>query len=123
MRRRTLRPEPEAALVCRALTRLRAAGYRACHINDSRMIINKGGRFELVADPDCAGFSDIVAINLTTGQLVAIECKRPGEKPRPNQVEWLEAFALAGADVYVMTVENEAEVMAAVLGERVPVAV
>lgn len=123
MRTRAVRPEPEAALVCRALTRLKAAGYLTCHISDSRMIVNIGGRFQLVADPECAGFPDVIAVHRETGHMVAIECKRPGEKPRPNQVDWLATLAAAGADTYVMTVENEAEVMGAVLGERELVAV
>lgn len=118
MRWPTLRPEPEAALVERTLKRLKAAGYLTCHISDSRMIVNRHGRFEVVADPECAGFSDIFAVNRVTGHMVAIECKRPGEHPRPNQVEWLETLALAGADTYTMTVLNEAAVMGAVLGER-----
>lgn len=86
------------------------------------MIVNRAGRFELVADPECAGFPDILACHPQTGRIVAIECKARGKKPRANQVEWLSVLFLCGAETWVMDPDNEAEVMGAVLG-REPVGV
>lgn len=93
------------------------------HVSDSRMIVNRAGRFCLEADPECAGWPDIYAVNLATGRAVAIECKRRGQRPRPNQVAWLAALAAAGTETFVATVVNEAAVRAELgLDVEVPVA-
>lgn len=117
--RRTLRPEPERALVDRLLAALRSNGWRAMHRSDSRMIVNIGGRFEVVADPECAGWPDIFAVCPATGRQVAIECKQDGRYPRQNQVEWLDDLGLVGVETFVCWPSNEAEVMGRLL--RVPV--
>lgn len=91
---------------------MKAAGWLTMHISDSRMIVNRAGRICLAADPECAGWPDIYAVHLATGRAVAIECKRPGQRPRPNQVSWLAALAGTGVETFVATRENEAEVRA-----------
>lgn len=91
------------------------------HISDSRMVVNRGGRFEMVADPECAGFPDILCWHPETGRVAAIECKRVGERPRENQVQRLVTLAACGVETFVCTQENEAEVLVALV--RVPVAV
>jgi hypothetical protein len=44
------------------------------------------------------GCSDILASLPPTGRLDAIEIKRPGEKPRPEQLAFLAAIAKAAAE-------------------------
>lgn len=117
--RRTLRPEPEQALVDRLLSWLRADGWVAMHISDSRMVVNIAGRFCLAADPECAGFPDVFAVHPATGRMVAIECKRRGRKARANQVDWLDALAAVGVATYLVTQANEAAVKALLVGDRV----
>lgn len=86
------------------------------------MVVNRAGRICLAADPECAGWPDIYAID-PTGRQVAIECKRPGRRPRPNQVAWLDALAGAGVETFVATTVNEVEVRAGLgLDVEVPVA-
>lgn len=97
------------------------------HVSDSRMVVNVAGRFCLAADPHCAGWPDIFAVNLATGRLAAIECKRPGRRPRANQVDWLDTLASAGIATFVVTRANEQAVLAAlaelaVVSEGVPAA-
>lgn len=114
--RRVPRVEPEQALLERVLRALKADGWLTLHISDSRMIVNRGGRFCLTADPECAGFPDVYAIYTATGRAVAIECKRRGQRPRPNQVTWLDALAGSGVATFVITPANERAVMAEVAG-------
>jgi VRR-NUC domain len=55
------------------------------------------------------GFPDLV---LTRDRIVYAELKRQGEKPRPAQVEWLDALARAGGEVYVWTTDDLDDVVA-----------
>lgn len=119
--RRALRPEPEQALVDRLLQWLRTDGWLAMHISDSRMVVNIAGRFCLVGDPECAGWPDIFAVHPASGRMVAVECKRPGRRPRADQVDWLDGLAAVGVATYVVTRANEAAVKAE-LAQGVPAA-
>jgi hypothetical protein len=119
--RQVVRSEPEQALTNRVLRWLKTNGWLTMHISDSRMVVNVAGRFCLAADPECAGFPDIFAVHPATGRMVAIECKRGGQKPRANQVTWLDTLAGAGVATYVLTQANEEAVKAELAG-RVPVA-
>jgi hypothetical protein len=122
-RRRAPKHEPEQALLERLLSALKAAGWLTMHISDSRMIVNRQGRICLAADPECAGWPDIYAVHLATGRAVAIECKRVGQGPRPNQVTWLAALAGSGVETFVATAATEAELRAELgLDVEVPVA-
>lgn len=118
---RTLRPELEQALLDRVLTALKNAGWKTMHVSDSRMIVNRDGRFVLVADPECAGHPDILAIRPETGEIVVVECKRRGQKPRRNQTEWLAGYAMVGVPTFIVDQDNEAEVLDRLCG-RVPIA-
>ena len=63
-----------------------------------------------------AGFPDLV---LVRERVIYVEVKRSGQRPRPEQVEWLNALAAAGAEVYVWT-EDDYDEAASVLSQRVP---
>lgn len=77
-----------------------ALGWRHYHTHDSRR------------SPE--GFPDLV---LVRERVVFAELKKVGERPRPEQVDWLNALAAAGGEVYVWTIDDIAEV-AAVLSRR-----
>lgn len=53
------------------------------------------------------GFPDLV---LTRDRVLYAELKKQGEKPRPDQIVWLDALASAGAEVYVWTIDDLDEV-------------
>lgn len=53
------------------------------------------------------GFPDLT---LVRDRCVFVELKRAGEKPRKDQVEWLDALARAGAEVYVWTLDDLHEI-------------
>lgn len=63
-----------------------------------------------------AGFPDLV---LVRDRVIYAEVKRAGEKPRPSQVDWLNALRSAGAEVYVWT-EADYDEIAFILSQRVP---
>lgn len=80
----------------------RLLGWRVYHTFDSRK--------------SEAGFPDLV---LVRDRVVYAEVKRAGERPRPNQIEWLNALSSAGAEVYVWT-EDDYDEIVSILSLRVP---
>lgn len=80
----------------------RLLGWRVYHTFDSRK--------------SQAGFPDLV---LVRDRVIYAEIKRAGQKPRPSQVEWLNALSCAGAEVYVWT-EADYDEVASILSHRVP---
>lgn len=64
------------------------------------------------------GFPDLV---LVRERVVYAEIKRLGEQPRESQLDWLNALACAGAEVYVWTIADLEEVKG-VLTKRRPAA-
>lgn len=80
----------------------RALQWRAYHTFDSRR--------------SAGGWPDLV---LVRERVIFAELKREGESPRPDQVEWLNALASAGAEVYVWTLADFDEI-ASILSPVVP---
>lgn len=80
----------------------RLLGWRVYHTFDSRK--------------SEAGFPDLV---LVRDRVIYAEVKRSGQKPRPSQVDWLNALSRAGAEVYLWT-EDDYDEVAAILSRRVP---
>lgn len=68
-------------------------GWRVYHTFDSRR--------------STGGFPDLV---LVRDRVVYAEIKRVGEHPRADQLDWLNALARTGAEVYVWTIEDLDEV-------------
>ena len=86
-----LEADAQAAIVDIA----RLQRWSAYHTHDSRR-----------SEP---GFPDLV---LARERIVYAELKREGQKPRSAQVEWLDALARAGGEVYVWTIEDLDDVVA-----------
>lgn len=80
------------------LFRWRVAHFRPAQTKD-------GWRTAVAADGK--GYVDLT---LARDRMVFAEMKRQREKPRPEQVEWLDAIALAGGEVYVWTLDDLLEV-------------
>lgn len=73
---------------------LTAAGWRWYHAPDNRPG-GRTGRIQKVT----AGFPDLIAVR--GGRLLALELKAQRGRLGPAQQEWLDALALAGAEVAV----------------------
>lgn len=92
MAERGLKPyEAQAQAAILDLVQLR--GWAAYHTHDSRR-----------SQP---GFPDLV---LAKRRIVYAELKRPGEKPRSDQVGWLNQLAAAGGEVYLWTLDDLDEI-------------
>src|SRR5581483_11407584 len=68
-------------------------GWRSYHTFDSRR--------------SAGGFPDLV---LVRDRVIFVEVKRVGEKPRADQVVWLDDRAAAGGEVYVWTLDDLGEI-------------
>lgn len=53
------------------------------------------------------GWPDLV---LVKRRIVFAEIKRAGERPRPDQVGWLDGLAVAGGEVYLWTLDDLEEI-------------
>lgn len=80
-------------------------GWKSYHVFDSRR--------------SAGGFPDLVLVR--RDRLVFAELKKEGEEPRPDQVEWLSALAVAGAEVYVWTIADWDEVVETLTNSSRPV--
>jgi hypothetical protein len=94
----SIRRETEGDIVRACLTYLRVArGLVAWRNNTGARKV--GSRFVRWGD---VGSADILGI-LPGGRLLAIECKRKGNRPTPAQVAWHQMVSDAGALVIVAT--------------------
>jgi hypothetical protein len=100
------------ATILEVATRLQ---WRFVHFHDSRrQVVDRGGEARVIGDAAAKGWPDLT---LVRDRVVYAEVKRQGEKPRPDQVVWLDALAAAGAEVYVWTLDDLEEINA-ILGSR-----
>jgi len=94
----------ESAVQATIVELARMCGWRVYHTFDSRK-----------SEP---GFPDIV---LVRERVVYAEIKRIGERPRPSQVDWLNALVGAGAEVYVWTIADIEDAKAVLLRRQPPI--
>jgi hypothetical protein len=112
----------EADVLSGCLNWLRLEGIWCWRQNQGAIPLEGGGYRRFVG---LKGVADILGIlpqtvrvigddaPVTFGNLLAVETKRPGEKPRPEQEEFLRRLnALGGVGVCVHSVSELAEVLA-----------
>lgn len=75
----------------------RTLGWRVAHFYP---LLTHRGTWKTPVAADGKGFPDLL---LVRDRVVAIEVKGDGDRLRPEQKEWLSAFALAGVDALVVT--------------------
>jgi hypothetical protein len=80
----------EASVQAGCLELLRLRGVQAWR-NNSRVFFvpGKGGKSRPMRAGFGNGSADIVGLLPGSGRFLAVECKRPGEKPTKDQVAWL----------------------------------
>jgi hypothetical protein len=80
-------------------------GWKAMHITQSTKVVNSGpGGAHMVGDDECKGWPDQF---FTKGdRALAVEVKRELQHPTPDQVEWLEALAATGIEIFVLRPSN-----------------
>lgn len=79
----------EEALLTLVMQMAKQLGWRRYHVRNSKAGIVQGE----------VGFPDLVLVR--GNRVLFIELKRENGKTTPEQVAWLEAFLLAGLEVYV----------------------
>lgn len=81
----------EKAIAAEVVQALRTIG---CHVSSTQ---------QARASRQTIGMPDLYATHAAWGVAAWIEVKRPGEQPRPSQVEWHERTRAAGVHVLVVT--------------------
>ena len=76
----------------------RAKGYIVAHF---RPAPSRGG-FITPYSYDSKGFPDLILVGR---KMLAVEVKGTGDKLRPDQIKWLDAFDIAGIETCVLTVQ------------------
>ena len=80
-------------------TLLSYRGFRIFRRNTGAMTIDadpehgKRGRYIKFSE---TGAADLTGRHKTTGRTIEVECKRPGEKPSPEQYAWLDLAKVDG---------------------------
>lgn len=86
----------EADVLHACLDLLRLRGVVAWRQNQGAMKqAGRNGRERFIRFAGIRGISDIIGV-LPDGRFLAIECKRPGQRPTPDQLAFLEAVNRAG---------------------------
>ena len=86
----------ETNLVRACLELLRLRGILSWRQNTAGIRRRDRAGREFWAAPALRGVADILAVAPGSGKLVAIEVKRPGGKPTPDQVAFLDSVNVAG---------------------------
>jgi hypothetical protein len=83
--------------------------------NQGALTGTRGGKRLFVRFAAMPGISDILGV-LPGGRFLAVECKRPGNRPTPEQAAFLAAVEAAGG--LALVVRDVAELQAALDGVR-----
>lgn len=87
----------EETLLQRLIAVARVSGWLVAHFRPART--SRGWRTPMQGDE---GFPDLILAR--DGRVLAVELKRAGAKPSPEQYAWLEAMGCAGTvEVYLWT--------------------
>ena len=76
---------------------LQNTGHQVAHFRPAQ---NGRGQWRTAVSGDGKGFPDFLAIHKETGRMMVVECKTGKAKATKEQLEWMEYFRLAGAEVY-----------------------
>jgi hypothetical protein len=96
-------PAPRESDILRScLDLLRLRGVFAWRVNSGAVAGEYNGRRRFVRFHGAPGCADIIGI-LPGGRFLAVECKRPGNKPTPQQTAFLEAVRQQGGLALVVS--------------------
>jgi hypothetical protein len=100
------RSQPEAEFTAAVIAYAQLYGWLALHIRPGMV----GGRWATQVQGNGVGFPDVLLLRLKPpGKLVA-ELKVGRNKPTPEQMRWLQAFAGNGFPAYVFTPDDWPEI-------------
>lgn len=112
-----MKPQREQDIVNACLQLLRLRGVLAWRQNSGAFTGEYKGKKRFVQFNGIKGCSDILAVLPPCGRFLAVEAKRPGEKPTPHQSAFLASVeAMGGVAVVVSDVMQLEHVLSEVLG-------
>jgi len=95
----------EKAFQAQVIDLAHLCGWRVAHFRKVRVVRRDGSAYwETPAAADGKGFPDLQM--LKGGRQVVAELKVEGNKPTPEQAQWLEAFQAAGVPAHVWTPDD-----------------
>lgn len=97
-----MRDIKEADVLRSVLAYLRLAKIFSWRVNSGGIRASHNGKRRFVRFSSINGISDVLAI-LPGGRLLAIECKRPGERPTDTQKAFLTEVSMAGGLALVVS--------------------
>lgn len=101
---RKLPPTPEREIQKQCLEYLQIAGLVVWRTNSGTMKrLGADGKLNYVRFNGAKGCSDAIGVLRPSGRFVAIEFKRPGEKPTPEQEGFLQRIRSQGGIALVVT--------------------
>lgn len=101
-------PLSERQFTAQVLAHARASGWLAAHFGNTVKIVRRGDKTIPVPDKDAVGFPDLVLARHE--RLVVVELKIGKNKPSAEQVQWLFALAVAGAESHLWTPDDWKEI-------------
>ncbi|MBY0525548.1 MAG: VRR-NUC domain-containing protein [Gemmataceae bacterium] len=104
-----MREQKEADILRDCLTWLKLHGVFCWRQNQGAIAGEYNGKRRFLRFTSMAGVSDILGVLPPTGRLLAIECKRPGRKPTPEQEAFLDIVRHCGGVAFCVhsTIELE----------------
>jgi hypothetical protein len=91
-----MREQREADILQACLTWLKLHGVFCWRQNQGAISGEYNGKRRFLRFASMAGISDIVGLLPPSGRLLAVECKRPGRKPTPEQDTFLAIVRQSG---------------------------
>lgn len=91
-----MREPKEADILRDCLTLLKLKGILCWRQNQGAITGEHNGKKRFLRFASMPGLSDILGVLPPSGRLLAVECKRPGRKPTPEQEVFLDVVRQCG---------------------------
>lgn len=112
-----MKPPLESEILKQCLQYLRLRGIVCWRVNSGAVAGEHKGKRRFVRFNTMPGCSDILGLLPPSGRLLAIECKRPGGKATPDQLQFLDLINRSGGLAFIAT--SVGDISAALAAEGV----
>lgn len=112
-----MKPPLESDILTACMEFLKLSGIFAFRVNCGAIASEHKGKRRFLRFTGINGVSDILGVLPESGRMLAVETKRPGRKPTPEQAAFLDAVNRSGGLAFVA--HSVDELIAALAAERV----